>query len=300
MNKLKLALILLSLPLILDLSSCGSTQVSEAPDIDLDKTSQSAALNDKASSYKLQGDLEKALSEYKTIAKNTESNSALITEGNTLMTLGRFEEAQLPLKQACEQNFYNTKSSALCDYILCLTALKKYEECAKNIERSNGVFDRDGDFVAARALTLLERNSAEEALLRLEQYCRQAEPEARIYYLRALILKKLKREDEAKRILNIATLIYPNPIIMKSGKRMSPITTPLYADCTELFIKLNRPDRAAQTVALADVLGERSVRITILDAEARAKLKSTQSLSKAESLIATEKQFWNNLKSSIH
>lgn len=300
MNKLKLTLILLSLPLVLNLSSCKTNQVSEAPEANLNETSQSAALNDKASSYKLQGDLEKALREYKTIAKNTESNSALIAEGNTLMTLGRFEEAQLALKQACEQNFYSTKSSSIFDYILCLTALKRFEECAQNIERCNGEFDRQSDFVAARAITLMEQNSNEEALLRLEHYCRQAEPEARIFYLRALNLKKLKREDEAKRILNIATLIYPEPLIMKSGKRMSPLTTPLYADCADLFIKLNRPDRAAQTVALADVLGERSVRMTVLEAEARSKMNSTQSLSKAEKLIATEKQFWKDLKSSIH
>lgn len=297
MKKLLSSIVLLS-SLIMALSSCAKVDLNSEDTSASNGKSGTAAQYDKAALYLQQGKLEKALTEYKTITKNSESNRALLSEGNVLMTLGRFEEALLPLKEACEQNSYTPKSSfAMCDFIICLTALKKYDEALKNVERCGSEFDRYSDFVVSRALSLMALNRDEEALLRLEQLCRDTnDTDARSYYLRAVALRKLKRTDEAKRVLNIATLIYPEAIKMKSGKRMSPITTPLYADCAELFIQLDRPDRAVQTIALADVLGERGVRMTVLDSLARAKMGEKTNLQKAEKLIATEKQFWKDLK----
>lgn len=296
MNQRYFATVLFSL--FLALSGCTRENLN-SDDSNQEELSRKTTVenNDKAANYKLQGDLEKALSEYKLIAKNTESDSSLISEGNTLMTLGRFEEACLPLKNACEKNSFNPKSFALCDYILCLTALKKYDEALKNIDRCGTEFNAYSDFVATRAFCLMALNRNEEALLRLEQLSRDnPDLDARTYYLRSILLKKLNRLPEAKRALNIATLIYPDAIKMKSGKRLSPITTPLYADCAELFLKLDRPDRAVQTVALADVLGERGVRMQVVDSIARAKIGNNENLQKTESLIEKEKQFWKDLK----
>lgn len=97
------------------------------------------------------------------------------------------------------------------------------------------------------------------------------------------------------RILNIATLIYPDAVKMKSGKRVSPLTTPLYTDCADLYLQLGRPDRAIQTIILADVLGERSVRISVIEALAKAKTNQNSELEKTEKTIATERQFWLSL-----
>ncbi len=299
MNHLLLSRMTSFLLLVLILSSC--TQQNSNVENEEDPQKIADRLTNQARNFESQGELEKALVTYTAVAQFSKSAEALNAQGNMLMTLGRFEEAIVPLKKACEATSYKTKNSFfVCDYIFCLTALKKHEEALACIDKCERAFDQYNDFVAARAVSLMALKRDEEALLRLEQFCRDnGEPDARIYYLRALALKKLKREAESKRILNIATLIYPAVFVMKSGKKLAPITTPLYADCAEIFLKLDKPERAVQTIALADVLGEHSVRTDLLKAASLSKLKKSGEIAKAEKTIESERQFWNKLKASI-
>lgn len=85
---------------------------------------------------------------------------------------------------------------------------------------------------------------------------------------------------------------------MKSGKRIAPITTPLYADCAEMFLKLEKPERAIQTIALANILGEQSVRTDLLKAASLSKLNISGATARAEKAIESERQFWKKLKAS--
>jgi tetratricopeptide (TPR) repeat protein len=299
MKRLRLNFIAGLLPISLLFTSCAQQSANTG---NVESSEQEvASLNDQARNYKQEGQLEKALVNYLAVSRSSKSAEALNAQGNMLMTLGRFEEAIVPLKKACEATSYKTKNSFfVCDYIFCLTALKRHEEALACIDKCERAFDQYNDFVAARAVSLMALKRDEEALLRLEQFCRDnGEPDARIYYLRALALKKLKREAESKRILNIATLIYPAVFVMKSGKKLAPTTTPLYADCAEIFLKLDKPERAVQSIALADVLGEHSVRTDILKAASLSKLNRSGEIAKAEKIIESERQFWNTLKTSI-
>jgi tetratricopeptide (TPR) repeat protein len=298
MNLLRSILIAGFLPFSVLLSSCAKQSANSGNEESSDK--EVATLNDQARNYKQEGQLEKALDNYLAVSQFSKSGAALNAQGNMLMTLGRFEEAIVPLQKACEATSYETENSFfVCDYIFCLTALKRYEEALACIDKCDRAFDQYNDFVAARAVSLMALNRDEEALLRLEQFCRDnGDPDARIYYLRALALKKLKREAESKRILNIATLIYPAVLVMKSGKRIAPITTPLYADCAEMFLKLEKPERAIQTIALANILGEQSVRTDLLKAASLSKLNISGATARAEKAIESERQFWKKLKAS--
>jgi len=284
-------------PLLMVVSACSNQSSNLSNEIADDPAKKIADLNGQARINMQNGELEKALNHYKILSRTSKSSSAYSSEGNLLMTLGRFEEALAVLKKACDEDpDESRKSYAICDYIFCLTALKRYEEALEHIEKCQRQFDQYNDFVSARAVCLLALNRNEEALLRLEQFCRDnGDPEARIYYLRAVALKRLKREAESKRILNIATLIYPHIFVMKSGKRIAPTTTPLYADCAEIFLLQDKPERVSGTIALAEVLGESSLRMTVLNAIAQSKLNKTDQIAKAETLIETERHFWDSL-----
>lgn len=299
MKKLCTAIILYSIPLLLLITGCSKLEnnSTETAQEDIAPEQNVGEVNYQASNFKLNGNLEKALEAYRSISKLSKSNQALNNEANTLMTLGRFEEAYQLLKAACDDNSSDIQSPMnLCDYILCLTALKKYKEALRLIEQCNSDVNKNSDITAARAICLVALNRDEEALLRLQQACREnADPDARIYYLRSLVLKNLKKDAEAKRILNIATLIYPTAVKMKSGKNVAPLTTPLYADCADLYLQLGRPDRALQTISLAEVLGERSVRMSVVKALAQANTKQKNELETARRTIETERQFWLSL-----
>lgn len=243
---------------------------------------------------------EKTLTDLTNANKVSESSMNFAQRGHILMTLGRLEEARNDLKKAVEIDSKFPVPAGIYDYVCCLASLKHYKdvlECTVNEDLNEPVIN---NYVTARTLALANFDQNEKALQAAVQATDQAyDPDPRLYYLQAQLLRKLGKEEEAKRILNIATLSYPETIVMKSGKRMSPLTTPLYADCIEQFLKLNNPNRALGTVSLANVLGERSLRITVLESIARAKMDNPQNIPKAQKLIETEKQFWKSLKSSI-
>ncbi|MBP7860778.1 hypothetical protein KA183_03780 [bacterium] len=242
---------------------------------------------------------EKTLTDLTNANKVSESSMNFAQRGHILMTLGRLEEARNDLKKAVEIESKFPVPAGIYDYVCCLASLKQYKDVLECTVSESSNAPSINNYVTAKTLALANFDQNDKALQAAARATDQAyDPAPRLYYLQAQLLRKLGKEDEAKRILNIATLSYPETIVMKSGKRMSPLTTPLYADCVEQFLKLNNPNRALGTASLANVLGERSLRMTVLEAIARAKMDNPQNIPKAQKLIESEKQFWKTLKSS--
>jgi len=234
-------------------------------DEDFDDAADPVQLFKRAQDAHARGQYEQALSLYEAALKvRPDFPEALFQQGNALVSLNRFSEAEKSfLRARALRADWSLPPAALSALLLRTNRLDeaaKYLESALELERNNAVA-----LIALtdlRLRTRAEQPALESLLKRLEQATAQADAEASLWVARASLERALKREREALVSLNRA---------LEIDKR----SVPALMERAEAFMAQGNIEMAVRDAQAARELAPHALSSALLLADALARAGRT-------------------------